>query len=173
VREGDKEILALPSNDLQATYAIDFPHQAIGYQAVETAVDAATYSSSIAPARTFCLMRDVEAMRRAGLARGGSLENAVVVGNDGILNGALRFRDEFVRHKVLDLIGDLALLGVPLRAHVIAFKGGHRLHAALVRRIMAERACWSIATSEERLPARTLAAYAHLRETLVPLPVAS
>lgn len=169
VKEGDKEILALPANDLRATYAIEFPHPAIGYQALETGVEAASYAAAIAPARTFCLMRDVAAMRRAGLARGGSLDNAVVVGEDGVLNGALRFPDEFVRHKVLDLIGDLALLGAPLRAHVIAFKGGHRLHGALVRRIMSQRACWSIATSEDRLPAGTLAAYAHLKDTLVPL----
>jgi len=122
VKSGDKEILALPDNAFQATYAIDFPHPAIGSQAVTMEVTEESYIESIAPARTFCLLRDVEAMRRSGLALGGSLENALVVGEDGVLNGSLRFADEFARHKVLDLIGDLALLGWPIRAHVIAFK---------------------------------------------------
>jgi UDP-3-O-[3-hydroxymyristoyl] N-acetylglucosamine deacetylase len=174
ISDGDKEILALPANELRATYAIDFPHPAIGCQAVDLAVGEAEYATAIAPARTFCLLRDVEAMRRAGLARGGSLQNAVVVGDDGILNGALRLPDEFVRHKVLDLVGDLALLGAPLRAHVLAFKGGHRLHAALVRRIMSSRAAWSIATSEDRLPATAIAEYAHLKDAILqrPAPIA-
>ncbi len=171
VKDGDKEILALPANDLQVTYAIDFPHPAIGYQAATTRVEAATYATEIAPARTFCLMREVEAMRRAGLARGGSLDNAVVVGETGVVNGTLRFPDEFVRHKVLDLIGDLALLGAPLRAHVIAFKAGHRLHAALVRRILASRAAWTNRTSDERLPADEVAAFGHLVDHVLPSPV--
>jgi UDP-3-O-[3-hydroxymyristoyl] N-acetylglucosamine deacetylase len=167
VKDGDRQILALPANDFQATYAIDFPHPAIGYQAVRLAITEESYVASIAPARTFCLLRDVEVMRRDGLALGGSLDNALVVGEDGPLNGSLRFPDEFVRHKVLDLVGDLALLGTPIRAHVIACKGGHRLHAALVRRIMASRACWSIRTSEERLPASYLAEFAHLTDRLI------
>jgi UDP-3-O-[3-hydroxymyristoyl] N-acetylglucosamine deacetylase len=167
VKEGDRQILALPANDFQATYAIDFPHPSIGRQAVRLAITEETYVASVAPARTFCLLRDVEAMRRDGLALGGSLENALVVGDDGPLNGALRFPDEFVRHKVLDLVGDLALLETPIRAHIIAFKGGHRLHAALLRRIMATRASWSIGTSEERLPASYLAEFAHLTDSLV------
>lgn len=171
VREGEKEILAIPSNELQATYAIDFPHPAIGYQAVEERIDEATYASSIAPARTFCLLRDVEAMRRAGLVRGGSLENAVVVGDEGVLNGALRLPDEFVRHKVLDLIGDLTLVGAPIRAHVLAFKSGHRLHAALVRRIMESPSAWSIRTSDDQLPTTTLDAYAHLKDAVLQRPV--
>ncbi len=165
---GDKEILALPANDLQVTYAIDFPHSAIGYQALTARITESAYASSIAPARTFCLLRDVEEMQRAGLAQGGSLANAVVVGDDGVLNRSLRFPDEFVRHKVLDLIGDLALLGSRLRAHVIAFKGGHRLHAALVSRILESRACWAIGTSEELLPASHLARFAHLSDRLIP-----
>jgi UDP-3-O-[3-hydroxymyristoyl] N-acetylglucosamine deacetylase len=163
-----KEILALPANALEVTYAIDFPHAAIGYQAVTARVSESAYASSIAPARTFCLLRDVEEMQRAGLARGGSLANAVVVGDGGVLNQSLRFPDEFVRHKVLDLIGDLALLGSRLRAHVIVFKGGHRLHADLIGRILANRASWAIGTSEERLPSSHLARFAHLSDRLVP-----
>jgi len=127
-----------------------------------------TYDDAIAPARTFCLLRDVEAMRSSGLALGGSLENALVVGEDGVLNGSLRFPDEFARHKILDLVGDLALLGAPIRAHVIAFKGGHRLHAALVAKIMSTRSAWRLGTSDERLPEARLAEFAHLRDSLLP-----
>ena len=171
VKAGEKEILALPDNALQTTYAIDFPDSAIGSQTVTTEVSESTYAEEIAPARTFCLLRDVEAMRQSGLALGGSLDNALVVGDDGVLNGTLRFPDEFARHKVLDLVGDLALLGAPIRAHIIAYKGGHRLHAALVAKIMSTRSAWSLGTSEDRLPASRLAEFAHLKDSLLPHPV--
>ncbi len=167
---GDKEILAIPANDFRVTYAIDFPHPAIGYQALTAAITERDYAESIAPARTFCLLRDVDAMKRSGMVRGGSLENAIVVGEQGVLNAALRFPDEFVRHKVLDLIGDLALLGTQLRAHVIVFKGGHRLHAALLGRILASRASWDLVTSDERLPASHLERFAHLMDRVLPRP---
>ncbi|HEU4400671.1 MAG TPA: UDP-3-O-acyl-N-acetylglucosamine deacetylase [Candidatus Polarisedimenticolia bacterium] len=168
VMHGDRQIIALPANDLQVTYAIDFPHPVIGYQAVSAAIGEETYVSGIAPARTFCLLSDVEAMRRAGLALGGSLENAVVIGENGVLNDSLRYPDECARHKILDLVGDLALVGAPLRAHVVAIKGGHRLHAALIGALLASRSSWSLGTSDERVPAARLAEYAHLREKLVP-----
>ncbi len=173
VKQGDKAILALPANDLHATYAIDFPHPAIGSQVLAIPLTEDAYVAGIAPARTFCLLRDVEAMRRRGLALGGSLDNALVLTEDGVLNESLRFSDEFVRHKVLDLVGDLALLGVPLRAHLIAFKAGHRLHAALVKRIVADRRNWSLCTSDEWLPAARLAEFAHLRERVIPAQAAS
>jgi UDP-3-O-[3-hydroxymyristoyl] N-acetylglucosamine deacetylase len=151
VRDGDRAILALPARDFRISYAIDFPHPAIGYQAVTLNVDEKVFATSIAPARTFCMMRDVQAMRASGLARGGSLDNAVVVGDEGILNGTLRYRDEFVRHKVLDLIGDLALMGAPLHAHVVVFKGGHHMHATLLRRILAGRSGTSASRISETL----------------------
>ena len=168
VKAGEKEILALPDNAFHATYGIDFPHTAIGAQTVSIEVREETYADSIAPARTFCLLQDVEAMRRSGLALGGSLENALVVGENGVMNGSLRFPDEFVRHKVLDLVGDLAILGAPIRAHVIAFKGGHRLHAALVSKIMSNRSAWCLGTSDDRLPAARLAEFARLKDRLIP-----
>jgi UDP-3-O-[3-hydroxymyristoyl] N-acetylglucosamine deacetylase len=168
VKAGEKEILALPDNVFRASYGIDFPRTAIGAQTVSIEVSDETYDDAIAPARTFCLLRDVEAMRSSGLALGGSLENALVVGEDGVLNGSLRFPDEFARHKILDLVGDLALLGAPIRAHVIAFKGGHRLHAALVAKIMSTRSAWRLGTSDERLPEARLAEFAHLRDSLLP-----
>ncbi len=170
VIQGDKEIMALPANDFRTTYAIDFPHPAIGCQTVSLNVSESVFVSSIAPARTFCLFQEIQAMRVAGFARGGSLENAVVVGDRGVLNDSLRFPDEFVRHKVLDLIGDLAMLGVPLRAHVIARKGGHRLHAALVGAILAEKEAWTLGTSDERLPAADIARFEHLTEQILPRP---
>jgi UDP-3-O-[3-hydroxymyristoyl] N-acetylglucosamine deacetylase len=167
IRDGERAILALPARDFRISYAIDFPHPAIGYQAVALSVDEEVFASSIAPARTFCLLRDVQAMRASGRARGGSLDNAVVVGDEGIVGGALRFRDEFVRHKVLDLIGDLALLGAPLLAHVVVFKGGHRLHAQLVRRLRAGAAS---APVEHPHPEQWYDRFAHLGERLVPRP---
>ena len=137
IRDGERAILALPARDFRISYAIDFPHPAIGYQAVALSVDEEVFAASIAPARTFCLLRDVQAMRASGRARGGSLDNAVVVGDEGIVGGALRFRDEFVRHKVLDLIGDLALLGQPLHGRIHARKAGHALHIEFARALHA------------------------------------
>jgi UDP-3-O-[3-hydroxymyristoyl] N-acetylglucosamine deacetylase len=168
VKAGEKEILALPDNIYQATYGIDFPQTPIGAQTISIEVSEEDYAETIAPARTFCLLRDVEAMRRSGLALGGSLENALVVSEEGVMNGSLRFPDEFVRHKVLDLVGDLSLLGAPIRAHVIAFKGGHRLHAALVAKIMSTPSAWRLGTSDDRLPAARLAEFAHLKDRLLP-----
>jgi UDP-3-O-[3-hydroxymyristoyl] N-acetylglucosamine deacetylase len=156
VTEGDKRIAVFPSNGPRATYAIDFPDTVIGYQEKEIRLSPRTFADEIAPARTFCLHRDVESMREQGYARGGSLENAVVVGDDGILAGTLRFGDEFVRHKILDLLGDLALLGHPLRGHVVAFKGGHRLHGALVDRILSTPESWVLGAGEDFLPTHLL-----------------
>jgi UDP-3-O-[3-hydroxymyristoyl] N-acetylglucosamine deacetylase len=168
VRDGERAILALPSRDFRISYAIDFPHPAIGYQAVALALDEEVFAASIAPARTFCLLRDVQAMRASGRARGGSLDNAVVVGEEGIVGGSLRFRDEFVRHKVLDLIGDLALLGAPLQAHIVVFKGGHRLHAQLVRRLRSGAV--EAASSVSPHPPQWYDRFSHLGEQLVPSP---
>lgn len=167
VRLGERTILAVPSNELRISYAIDFPHPSIGYQAVTMRMDEKVFATSIAPARTFCLLRDVQAMKACGLARGGSLDNALVVGEDGVLNDSLRFGDEFVRHKVLDLIGDLALLGSTLRAHVIAFKAGHQMHGALVSRIMGQRLRWSVDDAERDLPQHVFERFAHLGDNLV------
>jgi UDP-3-O-[3-hydroxymyristoyl] N-acetylglucosamine deacetylase len=168
IQRGDRSIVALPSNELRITYAIDFAHPSIGYQVWSARLDQESFISAIAPARTFCLLRDVEAMQQAGLALGGSLDNAVVVGEDGVLNESLRFPDEFVRHKVLDLIGDLALLGVPLRAHVIAFKGGHGTHAELIGALLSSRAAWTLRSSDDRLPQEHLARFAHLTQQVLP-----
>ena len=99
-------------------------------------MDETSFVEDIAPARTFGFLKDVELMRQSGLALGGSLDNAVVLGETGVLNNPLRFPDEFVRHKILDLLGDLVLLGRPLRAHVVALRAGHALHTRLVQTIL-------------------------------------
>lgn len=170
LRQGERTILALPSADLRISYAIDFSHPAIGYQAVTLRLDESVFAASIAPARTFCLLRDVRAMRDSGLARGGSLDNALVVGDDGVMNGQLRFRDEFVRHKVLDLIGDLALVGAPLKAHLIVFKGGHQMHAALVQKMLERRATQAAVEMTPEIPDRAFGRLALLGRRLIPSP---
>jgi UDP-3-O-[3-hydroxymyristoyl] N-acetylglucosamine deacetylase len=118
---------------LTITYEIDFPHPVVGRQELTVAIRPDEYSAKIAPARTFGFAKDVEALRARGLARGGSLHNAVVLDDGGVLSGPLRFRDEFVRHKVLDLVGDLALLGVTLGGRIHARKAGHSLHIEFAR----------------------------------------
>jgi UDP-3-O-[3-hydroxymyristoyl] N-acetylglucosamine deacetylase len=122
---------------LTITYEIDFPHPVVGRQELTVAIRPEEYSARIAPARTFGFAKDVEALRARGLARGGSLHNAVVLDDTGVLSGPLRFRDEFVRHKVLDLVGDLALLGVALDGHIHAQKAGHALHIEFARALAA------------------------------------
>lgn len=163
VEESDRRLAIFPANDLRVTYAIDFPHPVIGYQEKSVRVSAQSFAEEIAPARTFCLYRDVEAMRREGLALGGDLDNAVVVGDNRILTGPLRFPDEFVRHKIVDLLGDIALLGRPVRGHLVAFKGGHRLHASLVSRILRTPEAWTLSSGREALPPTLLNGFERLK----------
>jgi UDP-3-O-[3-hydroxymyristoyl] N-acetylglucosamine deacetylase len=130
-------------------YAIDFAHPAIGRQVLELAdLTPALFRSELARARTFGFLDQVDALREAGLARGASLENTVVLDDEGVMNEpGLRWPDEFVRHKVLDLVGDLALLGYPLRASVQVERGGHALHRALVEALLADRSAWQLVRS--------------------------
>lgn len=134
---GDKRISIRPAATLTICYAIDFPHRAIGGQKLTVEVTPETYAANIAPARTFGFLQELDYLRQKGLARGGSLHNAVVLDEENILSGPLRFPDEFVRHKILDLLGDLALLGRPLQGRIEAHRAGHALHSELVRRILA------------------------------------
>jgi UDP-3-O-[3-hydroxymyristoyl] N-acetylglucosamine deacetylase len=121
-----------PSDSFRITYTLDNPHPVVGLQVASLEVSESTFVEELAPARTYGFLRDVAVMRKNGLARGGSLENAVVVGKRSVLNDSLRFQDEFVRHKMLDLVGDLWLLGRPLQGHVTAHNGGHALNHELV-----------------------------------------
>ncbi len=144
VVRGGKFVRLSPSEHWRVSYTIGFDHPILRHQAASFRITAETFVESIAPARTFGFLSDVEALRRNGLALGGSLENAVVIGESGVLNNKLRFEDEFVRHKVLDAVGDLALIGHPLVGHLEASKAGHALHAALVRKIMATPDAWAL-----------------------------
>jgi UDP-3-O-[3-hydroxymyristoyl] N-acetylglucosamine deacetylase len=137
VVDGEKSIRMVPSNRLVLKYRIDFPHPTIGKQSFHFDADQDNFARKIAPARTFGFMRDVEKLRAAGLARGGSVENCIVLDERGVMNGPLRFRDEFVRHKILDLFGDLALIGRPMVGEITAHRAGHALHSRFVAKVLA------------------------------------
>ena len=136
VGDDGRFVAAYPCDSLRLTYTINFDHPLLKHQEYSVEIDESSFVDDIAPARTFGFLKDVELMRQAGLALGGSLDNAVVLGETGVLNNPLRFPDEFVRHKILDLLGDLVLLGKPLRAHVVALRAGHALHTRLVKAIL-------------------------------------
>lgn len=143
VEEGDKHAALRPCDRYEMRMEIDFPSAAIGNQVVDFVVDEATFRKEIMAARTFGFAHEVEALRQAGLARGGSLENAVVIDGDDILNpGGLRMEREFVRHKALDAIGDLYVLGAPLLARYEGYKAGHALNNKLVRALLAAPHAW-------------------------------
>jgi UDP-3-O-[3-hydroxymyristoyl] N-acetylglucosamine deacetylase len=141
---GDKRIALYPSDHFKVTYSISFDHPLLRHQARTLRITEESFTEEIAPARTFCFLREVEMLRQNGLALGGSLDNAIVIGETGILNNALRFEDEFVRHKILDVIGDLALVGYPIIGHVVAHRGGHALHTAFAARVLEERDAWRL-----------------------------
>jgi UDP-3-O-[3-hydroxymyristoyl] N-acetylglucosamine deacetylase len=141
---GGKWARLTASDQFRITYTIGFDHPLLRRQSASVRVTADSFAETIAPARTFGFLREVETLRKNGLALGGSLENAVVIGETGVLNQKLRFEDEFVRHKILDAIGDLSLLGHPLVAHLEASKAGHALHAALARKVMATPEAWAL-----------------------------
>jgi UDP-3-O-[3-hydroxymyristoyl] N-acetylglucosamine deacetylase len=148
----DKTISVHPCPEYRVTYAIDFDHPVLGYQELTASLwRADQFVEKLAPARTFTFEPEVAALRDRGLALGGSLDNAVVVGATGLLNPPLRFPDEFVRHKMLDLTGDLSLLGRPLLGHVVAYRAGHDLHARLARTIAEARDAWYLAPWTETL----------------------
>jgi UDP-3-O-[3-hydroxymyristoyl] N-acetylglucosamine deacetylase len=149
VCDGDKVAGVYPCATPRATYTIDFRHNAIGRQKIELDLTPESYCAEIGPARTFGFINDVEYLRRAGLIRGGSFENAVVLDESGIVNCELRFPDEFVRHKMLDLIGDISLTGRPIIGHLVANKAGHAIHAALADRIARLRKKYRICTLPE------------------------
>jgi UDP-3-O-[3-hydroxymyristoyl] N-acetylglucosamine deacetylase len=143
VMHEEKRISVHPCPEYRVTYAIDFDHPALGYQELTASLwRTDQFVEKVAPARTFTFEHEVAALRERGLALGGSLDNAVVVGETGLLNPPLRFTDEFVRHKMLDLTGDLSLLGRPLRGHVVAYRAGHDLHARLARAIADAKDAW-------------------------------
>ena len=142
--QGDKRISLYPSEHLKVTYSISFDHPLLRHQSRTMKITEETFVEEIAPARTFGFLKEVEMLRQRGLALGGSLDNAIVLGETGVLNNALRFEDEFVRHKILDVIGDLSLVGYPVIGHLVAHRGGHALHTAFAAKILEERDAWRL-----------------------------
>lgn len=139
LEQDGKYIRATPYDGFRVDYTIDFPHPVIGRQSMSFELTPETFASRLAKARTFGFVREVEYLRSQGLALGGSLDNAVVLDEDGVINAdGLRFKDEFVRHKILDFIGDTAVLPAPLRGRFEVFASGHALNNAFVRKLWAE-----------------------------------
>lgn len=150
VEDKDKRITIIPDDRFRLTCDVQFNHPMVGRQGMEIEVTPEKYAHEIAPARTFGFEYELDQMRNMGLIRGASLDNAVCFDRVGVLNpGGLRFPDEPCRHKALDLIGDLALLGKPLLGHVIAERAGHAMHAALVTRIMSDPSLYEILTFDQ------------------------
>jgi UDP-3-O-[3-hydroxymyristoyl] N-acetylglucosamine deacetylase len=159
VHDGDKSATLLPSPVARVTCRIDFNHPLILDQDISLDFDPDSFDQELADARTFGFLRDIEMLEKAGLAKGASLDNAVVVGEAHILNpGGLRYPDEFVRHKALDLLGDLSLAGMPIIAHAVVDKSGHQLNQRLVRKLLAEKEAWMVLEGEPALMEAGLAA---------------
>ncbi|MFN0085173.1 MAG: UDP-3-O-acyl-N-acetylglucosamine deacetylase [Blastocatellia bacterium] len=145
VSEKNRSMSIEPAEEFRITCEIDFDHPMIGMQRREISFHLESYASEIAPARTFGFVHELELLRRNGLARGGSLDNAIALTPEGILNpDPLRFEDEFVRHKILDIIGDLALAGMPILGHVRASRSGHGLHTMLLSNLLRDRNAWEV-----------------------------
>jgi UDP-3-O-[3-hydroxymyristoyl] N-acetylglucosamine deacetylase len=141
--DGDRRIGIYPADEFRVHCFVDYNHPSVGPQDVELTVNRDSFSRELAPARTFGFMKDFAGMKAMGLIRGGALDNAIVLDDTSVMNGPLRFPDEFGRHKALDLIGDLALVGRPLLARIIAHKAGHALHTQLVTRLLADHSLWT------------------------------
>ena len=149
MREGNKFISVYPADSFSVSYSINFPHPLIGKETLQVELVNGSYLRHIAAARTFGSREEEKAMRNMGLIRGASRDNCIVLTRDGIENGPLRFPDEFVRHKVLDLVGDLALLGKPILGRIVADRAGHAMHTALVSRILRDKTLWEEVTLPE------------------------
>jgi UDP-3-O-[3-hydroxymyristoyl] N-acetylglucosamine deacetylase len=145
ITDGDKKISIIPSRYFRISFDMRFNHPVVNNQFKSMKFNEDTFATDYAPARTFGFLVEVETLKANGLARGGSLDNAVVIGDDGILNeGGLRFDDEFVRHKILDSTGDFSLAGYRLIGHVKACKSGHDLNHKLVTELLARKDCWKL-----------------------------
>ena len=156
ISRGDKRIALYPSDHFKVTYSISYDHPLLRHQSRTLRITEDSFIEEVAPARTFTFLKDVEMLRQNGLALGGSLENAIVLGETGVLN-ALRFEDEFVRHKILDAVGDLALVGYPVIGHLVAHRAGHALHTEFAAKILSETQAWRLVEApSEGLPAMPL-----------------
>src|SRR5579872_6062576 len=156
ISDGDRYIGVYPCDSFCVRCLVDYTHPMIGRQEIEMVVNRETFSQRLARARTFGFAEELEKLRAVDLIRGGSLDNAIVLTRTGVMNSELRYSDEFGRHKTLDLIGDLALIGRPLLARVEAHKAGHALHTQLVARLLADKSLWTQTTVS--MPRRELIA---------------
>ena len=157
VKEGNISAMLLPSKEFKITYEIDFAHPAIGIQSYSFLFTDKNYEDKICHARTFGFLKDVEFFQAKGLALGASLDNAIVLDDQKIINkSGLRMPDEFVKHKILDAIGDLFLLGMPIIGHFVAYKSGHRLNNLLLRELMNQENSWEIITDYDQRQAAKL-----------------
>ena len=158
--DGDKFIAVYPAECYSVSYTIDFPHPLIGRETFRVDLSDGNYLREIAPARTFGFLHQADAMRQQGLIRGASTDNAIVLTPEGLLNPPLRYGDEFVRHKVLDLIGDLALVGKQILGSFVADRAGHAMHTALVSRLLRDRTLWEEASVEQTTSSVSSSAHA-------------
>lgn len=143
--DGHAEIAAFPYNGRRITYRIHFTHHLLGEQKLSLDLNEESFTMEIAPARTFGFLKDVEYLKANGFARGGSFDNAIILGETGVLNSTgLRFKDEFVRHKILDLIGDLSLSGFPIQGHIIANKSGHTTNLKFLKKLFSYPEYWEL-----------------------------
>ena len=139
IEDKDSSLAVLPANDFRVSYTLSYDHPLLKAQFLDILVNDEVFEREIAPSRTFCLEREVDSLRNQGLGKGANYDNTLVVGESGIIDNKLRFEDEFARHKILDLIGDLYLLGLPLKGHIIALKSGHPLNIKLLHRISQQK----------------------------------
>jgi UDP-3-O-[3-hydroxymyristoyl] N-acetylglucosamine deacetylase len=147
--QGEKFVGIYPAPDYRITCTIEFDHPVIQKQEFSTIITPGNFESLIADARTFGFLQEVEYLKKFGLGQGGSLENAVIVDQTGVLNAeGLRWADEFVRHKLLDCIGDFSLLGLPIKGHIVAKRSGHQFHHAFLEKLFYNKNAWQTRTFE-------------------------
>lgn len=152
LNDGHSEIMAFPHEGRRITYNFHIKHHLFGLQSLTLDLNEEIFTKEIASARTFGFLKNVKILRANGLARGGSLDNAIVIGEDGVLNkSGLRFKDEFVRHKILDLIGDFLLIGYPIYGHIIADRAGHSSHIKFLKKLLSSIDCWEFSSQETEL----------------------
>jgi UDP-3-O-[3-hydroxymyristoyl] N-acetylglucosamine deacetylase len=152
LEDGHSEIAAFPHDGRKFTYRIHFNHHLLGDQMLSIELNEESFIKEVAPARTFGFLKDVEYLRAQGLAKGGSLDNAIILGENRILNkSGLRFKDEFVRHKMLDFIGDLSLIGFPVYGHIVASRSGHSTNVKFVKKLLSASDCWEIVSDLEQV----------------------
>ncbi len=145
--ENGKSVTIYPADEFRITCTIAYDHPLIGTQTCDVIISRETFEEEISSARTFGFLHEVELMKRYGLARGGSLDNAVVIDGEKVLNnGGLRYPDEFVRHKALDCIGDFSLIGMPIMGHIVTHKSGHAFNHAFLEKFFSEKSSWDTCT---------------------------